>query len=151
MPDEPEVRFESALADLEAIVDSLQRGEPALDAALEKYQKGVALLGRCYGLLERAERSVSVLTGFDEAGKPITTDFDPTATFDLAKSAAATIVASVAAAEYGSDAPAAPKPARRKRAPKAAAPATEPEPAQPEPIQPEAVPEPEYDRFDPPF
>jgi exodeoxyribonuclease VII small subunit len=152
MPDEPEVRFESALADLEAIVDSLQRGEPALDAALEKYQKGVALLGRCYGLLERAERSVSVLTGFDEAGEPITADFDPTATFDLAKSAAATIVASVAVAEF--DEPPAPKPARRKRTPKAAAPepepAADPDPA-PEPTKPATEPGHDYDRFDPPF
>ncbi|WP_165246299.1 exodeoxyribonuclease VII small subunit [Paludisphaera soli] len=151
MPDEPEVRFESALADLEAIVESLQRGEPALDAALEKYQKGVALLNRCYGLLERAERSVSVLTGFDEAGEPITTGFDPTATFDLAKSAAATIVASVALDVEPDEVPA-PKPARRKRVPKAAAPAPEPA-ADPEPIKPEVAPEPEpeYDRFDPPF
>ena len=63
MTDQPEVRFETALADLEEIVESLQRGEPELDAALEKYQKGVALLGHCYGLLERAERSVRAMTG----------------------------------------------------------------------------------------
>ena len=87
MPDEPEIRFETALAELEEIVDALQRGEPELDAALAKYQKGVELLGRCYGLLERAERSVSVLTAFDEAGDPVTSPFDPTATIDLARTA----------------------------------------------------------------
>lgn len=153
MPDQPEVRFETALAELEEIVDALQRGEPELDAALEKYRKGVDLLGRCYGLLERAERSVAVLTGFDEAGEAQTTPFDPTATFDLARSAAATIVASVTAAEAIApveDAPA-PKPARRKRATKAAAPEPEPAPeAPPEPAPPPAPPV-EYDRFDPPF
>jgi len=114
MPDEPEVRFESALAELESIVDALQRGEPELDAALAKYRKGVELLGRCYGLLEHAERSVAVLTGLDERGEPVTSPFDPTATLDLARSAAAAIVAAEPEAPAE---PPAPKP-RRKRAPK---------------------------------
>ncbi|MDG3006022.1 exodeoxyribonuclease VII small subunit [Paludisphaera mucosa] len=145
MPDEPEIRFEAALSELETIVDALQRGEPELDAALDKYQKGVALLGRCYGLLEKAERSVAVLTGFDEAGEPLTTPFDPTATFDLARSAAATIVASVVV-QPGPEA-AAPKPKRKRVAKPVAETSVEPEPE----VSPIAPAEPEYDRFDPPF
>jgi len=141
MPDEPEIRFETALAELEEIVDALQRGEPELDAALAKYQKGVELLGRCYGLLERAERSVTVLNAFDESGEPVTSPFDPTATIDLARTAAATIVASVEIAPAESDEPA-PKP-RKRRTTKSTAKA-EPKP-EPKPA------EPKYDRFDPPF
>ena len=142
MPEEPEIRFEAALSELESIVDSLQRGEPELDAALARYQKGVQLLGRCYGLLERAERSVSVLTGFDEAGEAVTTPFDPTATIDLARTAAATIVATV---EVQGEPEAPAKPARRRRTTKAV---PEPEAA---PAEEKPAAEPEYDRFDPPF
>lgn len=147
MPDEPEVRFESALSELESIVDALQRGEPELDAALAKYQKGVELLGRCYGLLERAERSVAVLTGLNEQGEPVTAHFDPTATIDLARSAAATIVAD-AQAEAPSE-PAAPKP-RRKRTPKVEEPAAEPDPSPSTPPS-HFLPQSDFDRLDPPF
>ena len=127
MPDaEPEIRFEAALAQLEEIVDALQRGEPELSSALAKYEQGVALLGRCYGLLERAERSVTILTGVDDEGEAVTIPFD----------AAATLVESVATPPPATK----PKPTKRRRAAK---PETETET--------QAKPEPEYDRFDPPF
>lgn len=125
--DEPEIRFEAALDQLEQIVDALQRGEPELSSALAKYEQGVALLGRCYGLLERAERSVSILTGVDDDGEAVTAPFDAAAT-----------VLDASPAPKGKSKPDddAPKPARRRRA------------AKPEP---EVQAEPEYDRFDPPF
>ena len=53
MPEETEPRFEAALEQLEAIVESLERGEPDLTAALARYETGVRLLTQCYGLLER--------------------------------------------------------------------------------------------------
>ena len=59
MPDETEPRFEVAISQLEAIVASLERGEPELATALTQYETGVRLLSRCYALLERAERSVA--------------------------------------------------------------------------------------------
>ena len=80
MPDETEPSFEDALTELEQIVDSLERGEPALTAALAKYENGVKLLRHCYGLLDRAEQAVALLTGVDEAGNPLTATFDATAT-----------------------------------------------------------------------
>jgi exodeoxyribonuclease VII small subunit len=135
MPDdEPEIRFEAALEQLEQIVDALQRGEPELSSALTKYEQGVALLSRCYGLLERAERSVTILTGVSDDGEPVTAPFD----------ASATIVVETAPASKSkpNNADDAPKPARRRRAAK-------PEPAIP--AEPPSQAEPEYDRFDPPF
>jgi exodeoxyribonuclease VII small subunit len=138
MPDdEPEIRFEAALDQLEQIVDALQRGEPELSSALAKYEQGVSLLNRCYGLLERAERSVAILTGVDDEGEAVTTPFDASATV---------LAAAVAAQTKGKEDDAPPKkPARRRRAAK-----PEPEPeAQPEPGADGG--EPEYDRFDPPF
>jgi exodeoxyribonuclease VII small subunit len=130
--DESELRFESALDQLEEIVEALQRGEPELSSALAKYEQGVGLLGRCYGLLERAERSVAILTGVDDDGEALTTPFD----------AAATVFETTPAPAPKPKADDAPKPTRRRRAAK---PEAAPAPS------PDAPAEPEYDRFDPPF
>ena len=72
---EPEPDFETALTQLEAIVDDLERGEPELAAALSKYEQGVRLLARCHGVLDQAEQSVALLTGVTETGDPVTTPF----------------------------------------------------------------------------
>jgi exodeoxyribonuclease VII small subunit len=80
MTDEPESNFEDALDRIERIVADLERGEPALSTALAKYEDGVKLLRHCYDLLDRAERSVALLTGVDEQGHPATTPFDARAT-----------------------------------------------------------------------
>lgn len=81
MTDEPEPRFEDALGRIEQIVADLERGEPALETALAKYEDGVRLLRVCYAQLERAERAVALLVGVDDQGKPSTAPFDarPTA------------------------------------------------------------------------
>jgi exodeoxyribonuclease VII small subunit len=82
MPDEPEPEpsFEQALAQLERIVASLERGEPELTTALAKYEKGVQLLTLCQRLLDQAEQSVALLTGVDDEGNPRTAPFDSTST-----------------------------------------------------------------------
>lgn len=80
MAEEPEPSFEDALSRIENIVDDLERGEPSLSTALARYEDGVRLLRRCYDLLDQADRSVALLTGVDEDGRPITTPFDAAAT-----------------------------------------------------------------------
>ncbi len=80
MAEEPEPNFEEALARVERIVADLERGEPALNSALAKYEDGVKLLRLCYDLLDQAERSVALLTGVNEQGNPATAPFDATAT-----------------------------------------------------------------------
>jgi exodeoxyribonuclease VII small subunit len=80
MANEPKPRFEDALAQIEKIVADLERGEPALSAALGKYENGVKLLRQCYQLLEEAEHAVALLTGTDDQGNPLTAPFDATAT-----------------------------------------------------------------------
>ena len=80
MGEEAEPNFEIALAELERIVASLERGEPELTSALSKYEKGVRLLSTCHRLLEKAEHSVAILTGVDEHGNALTAPFDATAT-----------------------------------------------------------------------
>ena len=79
MSDE-EIGFEGAVEELERIVAELERGRPDLGSALTRYERGVQLLGHCQGLLDGAERSVALLTGVDEAGRPITAPFDASAT-----------------------------------------------------------------------
>jgi exodeoxyribonuclease VII small subunit len=82
MPEDTEGRFEAAISQLEKIVESLERGEPELAAALSKYETGVRLLTQCQGLLDRAERAVALLAGVDDQGNPITAPFDATATIE---------------------------------------------------------------------
>ena len=80
MPIPADTAFEAALADLEQIVESLERGGPDLGRALEGYARGIELLGHCQGVLDRAERSVALLAGVDDAGRPLTAPFDAAAT-----------------------------------------------------------------------
>jgi exodeoxyribonuclease VII small subunit len=75
-----EIGFEDAVKELERIVEELERGRPDLGTALARHERGVKLLGHCQGLLDVAERSVALLTGVDEAGRPITAPFDASAT-----------------------------------------------------------------------
>ncbi len=74
------IDFEAAVGELEGIVGELERGRPDLASALAKYERGVKLLGHCQGLLDDAGRTVALLTGVDEAGRPITAAFDASAT-----------------------------------------------------------------------
>jgi exodeoxyribonuclease VII small subunit len=67
--------FEQALEQLERIVHQLEEGEIGLAEALDHYEKGIGLLKQCYGLLERAERRIELLSGVDAAGNPITEPF----------------------------------------------------------------------------
>jgi exodeoxyribonuclease VII small subunit len=103
--------FEEAIRGLERVVSALERGDLDLAASLASYQQGVALLARCQGLLDGVERSVALLTGFDEAGAAVLAPFDAAPTVDPT----ATTTASAAA----DAAPAAPPKRRRAAAPKA--------------------------------
>jgi exodeoxyribonuclease VII small subunit len=94
MPDQIEPSFEAAVSQLEKIIETLERGEPDLATALAHYESGVRLLNQCYGLLERADRAVALLTGVDEEASPITVPFDASATDQTEKPASKTARAS---------------------------------------------------------
>lgn len=68
--------FEAALCQLEQIVHQLEDGEVGLAEALTHYEQGVKLLKECYGLLQRAERRIELLSGVDADGNPVTEPFD---------------------------------------------------------------------------
>jgi exodeoxyribonuclease VII small subunit len=64
--------FEEALAKLERCVQQLEDGQIGLEEALACYEEGVGLLKQCYGLLEKAEQRIQVLTGINDKGQPLT-------------------------------------------------------------------------------
>jgi exodeoxyribonuclease VII small subunit len=53
--------FESALAELEAIVKTLEEGDLALEKSLELFERGIELSRFCHGRLEDAERRIEIL------------------------------------------------------------------------------------------
>jgi exodeoxyribonuclease VII small subunit len=81
--------FETALLELEGIVHQLEDGELGLEEALARYEQGVALLKHCYGVLQRSERKIELLSGVDADGNPIVESFSDEATFNHADPAPA--------------------------------------------------------------
>ena len=57
-PDIATMPFEAALAELEAIVDQLEKGAVALDESIRLYERGEALKRRCDELLKNAEMRI---------------------------------------------------------------------------------------------
>jgi exodeoxyribonuclease VII small subunit len=73
---EGELSFEQSLDELERIVRELEEGRIGLAESLARYEQGVKLLRRCYGLLERAERRIELLSSADSQGRAVTESFD---------------------------------------------------------------------------
>jgi exodeoxyribonuclease VII small subunit len=69
--------FESAIAELEKIVKTLEEGDLALEKSLELYERGVQLSRFCHARIEEAEHRIEILndrgevkaapTGFGQA------------------------------------------------------------------------------------
>lgn len=55
------VKFEQAMARLEAIVGQLENGDLSLDESLKIFEEGIRLSKNCLKVLEDAERKVEVL------------------------------------------------------------------------------------------
>ena len=64
-----ELSFEKALAELEAIVGKLERGDVPLAESITIYERGEALKNRCAALLKEAEARVEKIR-LSPAGKP---------------------------------------------------------------------------------
>ena len=65
--------FESALAELETVVKTLEDGNLSLERSLELFERGVELSRFCHTRLEEAERRIEVLTeGGDARPAPTT-------------------------------------------------------------------------------
>ncbi|MGQ0629340.1 MAG: exodeoxyribonuclease VII small subunit [Phycisphaerales bacterium] len=56
------VPFEKALEEIETIIRRIESGEAGLEASLEHYERGVALVKRCRDVLGQVEQRVTDLT-----------------------------------------------------------------------------------------
>ena len=65
---EAPARFEEALAELEGIVQRLEKGELALEESLAAFERGIALVRQLSQRLEEVEQRVEMLLK-SEAGK----------------------------------------------------------------------------------
>ena len=63
--------FEQALAQLEQIVQKLEKGELPLEDSLKLYEDGIRLSRLCHAKLEEAEGRIEVLLK-DARGEPVT-------------------------------------------------------------------------------
>ena len=77
-----EPTFEQALAQLEQIVQRLEKGELPLEESLKLYEEGVRLSRLCHGKLEEAEGRIELLVkdargdvATDRNGRPRTQPF----------------------------------------------------------------------------
>ena len=64
-----DMSFEQAMAALEQVVSQLERGDVALDASIQLYERGALLKDRCAALLKQAEERVEKIT-LGEGGVP---------------------------------------------------------------------------------
>ncbi len=61
--------FETALAELESIVDRLEKGAVALEESIKLYERGETLKAHCDALLKNAEMRIEKIT-LSADGKP---------------------------------------------------------------------------------
>jgi len=63
--------FEEAIQDLTEIVDKIEKGDTPLQTSIEQYEKGMALIKHCRGILQAAEKKIEKVsqTGDEESKK----------------------------------------------------------------------------------
>lgn len=59
--EEAKKTFEAALAELEAIVDRMEKGEMTLDESIEYYHNGMELSKYCSSRLDEVEKKITLL------------------------------------------------------------------------------------------
>lgn len=64
--------FESALGELEQVVEALESGELSLADSLERFKRGITLSKRCHQLIDDARQSVETLTSPDDEESAVT-------------------------------------------------------------------------------
>jgi exodeoxyribonuclease VII small subunit len=70
----PKLDFETAMRDLEALVERLEKGDLPLEESLAAFEQGVMLTRSCQTALKEAEQKVEIL--LKRAGEPTIVDFD---------------------------------------------------------------------------
>jgi exodeoxyribonuclease VII small subunit len=74
---ETDINLEEALGELEALVEEMESGDLSLEAAMQKFERGIALTRNCQAALRDAEQKVEILlekSGDDAAREPFEPD-----------------------------------------------------------------------------
>ena len=58
----PEIDFEKSLAELEKLVETMEKGELTLEESLKQFERGISLTRACQQALAAAEQKVKILT-----------------------------------------------------------------------------------------
>jgi exodeoxyribonuclease VII small subunit len=58
--------FEEAIKELTSIVSKIEQGEIPLQDSLEQYEKGMALIKHCRGILQTAEKRIEKISKEEE-------------------------------------------------------------------------------------
>ncbi len=56
------IPFEEALAELEQLVEEMERGDLSLEESLKSFERGIALTRHCQESLQAAEQKVTMLS-----------------------------------------------------------------------------------------
>jgi len=71
--EESKLDFETAMRDLEELVERLEQGDLPLEESLAAFERGVMLTRSCQTALKEAEQKVEIL--LKKAGEPAVEDF----------------------------------------------------------------------------
>jgi exodeoxyribonuclease VII small subunit len=71
--EDPKLDFETAMRDLEELVERLEQGDLPLEESLAAFERGVMLTRNCQTALKEAEQKVEIL--LKKAGEPSVEDF----------------------------------------------------------------------------
>ncbi|APZ44709.1 exodeoxyribonuclease VII small subunit [Acidihalobacter ferrooxydans] len=63
------LNFETALAELEALVERMEHGDQPLEVSLKEFEQGIRLVRDCQRALETAEQKIRLLT--DDGEQPL--------------------------------------------------------------------------------
>lgn len=77
MTDKPvaELSFEEAMAELERVVGALEKGDVALEASIDLYERGAALRAHCEARLRQAEERVDQIRASESGAATGTAPF----------------------------------------------------------------------------
>jgi len=57
-PDADKLTFEQAITELKGIVEKIEEGKIPLQDSIQQYEKGMALIKHCRGILQQAEKRI---------------------------------------------------------------------------------------------
>lgn len=69
------ITFESAIEELENIIDELDGGNIPLNTLMDKYKKGMDLLNFCHDEIENAQKNITKIVSLNQNNEVIMEDF----------------------------------------------------------------------------